>query len=312
MKKPISILIGLLLLSLLLTYVLIPTVIVIRKSTLVSNNQKGLVRSLSDSTGWKQWWPGLIEGEKLMLDEKVYRVTDHTFSTVMLDIHQKDKTVKSSLNIIALSTDSTKLQLVATMPASYNPYKRMTTYLLARAVSNDFAKILEAAKSYYNNSESIYGLDIRRESVKNPWLIFTTDSSRGYPSTEKIYGMIANLRKYIANNNALAVDSPMLNIDTNDSSLYLTKVAIPTDRKLPSAGNIQYRWMLEGGNILSAEVKGGNQKVNTGLQSVQRYVQDYELVAPAIPFYALLTNRQAQPDSSKWVTKIFYPIMYFK
>ena len=311
MKKMIIVLIGVLLLSCLLIYVLIPTVIIIRKSISIENNLNGLRRSLSDSTKWAQWWPGEISSNKKILDEKEYRLTDITFSSLLIDINRQKDTVKTSFNIIPLNNQSVTLEWGTKIYASYNPYIRLKTYLYAQAIGKDFSKVLKAAKTYYSNSESVYGLDIKRDTVKNSSLIFTIDSSQGYPSTEKIYSMLAELRKYIAYNNATIIDSPMLNINSTDSVNYITRVAIPTDRKLASNGKIQYRWMLGGGNILSAEIKGDNRKVDSALAMVEKYVQDYELVAPAKPFYSLVTNRLALKDSNSWVTKIYYPIMYF-
>ena len=32
-------------------------------------------------------------------------------------------------------------------------------------------------------------------------------------------------------------------------------------------------------------------------------------MSPAIPFESLITNRLEEPDTSKWVTKIYYPFL---
>jgi hypothetical protein len=42
---------------------------------------------------------------------------------------------------------------------------------------------------------------------------------------------------------------------------------------------------------------------------VQKYKDDYQRVSPAIPFYSLITDRLKEPDSSKWITKIYFPVM---
>ncbi len=312
MKKAILVLLGLLSLGIALIYIFIPSVIVVRKSIKVENNQYAIQRALADSSKWKAWWPEKVSNDQLILGDRAYRLADHSFSSVMLTITSSDRTLNSMLNSIAISRQAVTLDWMTELPATNNPYTRLKTYLFARTISSDFSKVLTAAQLYFSNSESVYGLNIKREIVKNPWLISTADSSNGYPSSEKVYNLFTILRAYIANNNALAVDSPMLNIRAIDSSLYAIRVAIPTDRKLPSSGKIEYRWMLEGGNILSAEITGVQKKVDTALDALDKYVQDYELVAPAIPFYSLQTNRLAEKDSSKWVTKIFYPIMYFK
>ena len=311
MKKPIFIVLALMLLGSLLTYVLIPTLIVVKKSIVVENNPKGLGRCLSDSSKWITWWPAKLNGNKKILNEKEYRLADKTFNSILIDVTKSNTTLKTSLNIIPLTTASVKLQWVAELKASYNPYQRLRTYLYAREIRDDFTTIFDAIKTYYSNSISVYGLDIKREIVQNSSLIYTTDSAKGYPSTEKIYSMLDQLRSYIQLHSAQATDSPMLNINTSDSITYFTRVAIPTNKKLESQGKIQYRMMLGGGNILCAQIKGGNEKVDSAFKIVQQYLQDYGLVAPAIPFYSLVSNRMAERDNNQWVTKIFYPVMYY-
>ncbi len=312
MKKLILSITGILLLLSLSTYIFIPKIIVVNKSVIIENNLQGLHRSLAESANWLKWWPEPVTENKKILNENVYSVTDHTYSSVLVEIKNENTLVKSSLNLIPLSTDSVKLELSAEIPGSYNPYKRLHAYFYATTLRKDFTKILNAAKDFYKSTEAVYGIDIRRDTVKNSSLVFTTDSSKGYPTSRKIYTMLEDIRKYIKSKNAQITDSPMLNIYTKDSIYYLTRVAIPTDRKLVSSGKIEYRWMLGGGNILSCEIKGSNKKIDSAFAMVEQYVEDYKLIAPAIPFYTLVTNRLNEKDSTRWITKIFYPIMYFK
>jgi hypothetical protein len=42
---------------------------------------------------------------------------------------------------------------------------------------------------------------------------------------------------------------------------------------------------------------------------MELYISDHERVPPAIPFLSLVTNRMLEPDSSKWITLIYYPVM---
>jgi hypothetical protein len=161
------------------------------------------------------------------------------------------------------------------------------------------------------STANLYGLDIRRELVKDSALISISDSSIGYPSSEKIYSIVDQLRQYIQKQGAVASDSAMLFTYTKDNLHYQVKVALPTSRRLPSKGKIEYRWMLGGGNILVTDVKGGPQTIDSAFAIVENYVQDHQLVAPAIAFYSLITNRLAEKDSTKWITRIYYPVMYY-
>ena len=62
------------------------------------------------------------------------------------------------------------------------------------------------------------------------------------------------------------------------------------------------------GNILVAEVKGDNARIDQCEQAMKYYVEDYQKSSPAISFQRLITNRLTEKDSTKWVTTINYPI----
>ncbi len=63
------------------------------------------------------------------------------------------------------------------------------------------------------------------------------------------------------------------------------------------------------GNILVTKVKGGTSIAAVAFEQIKKYADDYERHAPAIPFYSLITNRLKEPDTAKWVTKIYFPVM---
>jgi hypothetical protein len=63
-----------------------------------------------------------------------------------------------------------------------------------------------------------------------------------------------------------------------------------------------------GGNLLIADVKGGPNTVNDAFEEVRMYMKDHKLVAPAMPFESMVTDRYLEKDTAKWVTKIYYPI----
>jgi hypothetical protein len=182
-------------------------------------------------------------------------------------------------------------------------------FFTANKIKKGIPELLQSIKSYHSNTLNLYGYDIQKKSVVDSTLISTSKEIKGYPSTAVIYSLIDELKNYIQQQAANETGYPMLNIFTKDSITYLVKVAIPVDKKLPSSGNISYRWMLGGGNILITEVKGDNQEIQKAYTQIQQYISDYKRVAPAIPFESLVTDRRKQPDSSQWITKIYYPVM---
>ncbi len=62
------------------------------------------------------------------------------------------------------------------------------------------------------------------------------------------------------------------------------------------------------GKILVTEITGGKNEITAAFAKLKTYMEDNRLVAPAIPFEMFVTNRVEQTDSTKWITKIYYPI----
>ncbi len=295
-----------------LLFIFIPNTIVVNKSIMIGNNVKGLKRALSANENWHKWWPGTADGKDLLFSNNSYSVNDIAFSSVFITIKHNNLDTKSSITFIPVTTDSTKLDWEIQLPTSLNPIKRLQTYFFSGSLQKDIPMLLTNIKSYYSSTAQLYDLDIRRENVKDSTMISTFDSTRGYPSTEKIYSQIDKLREYIGSQQAFATDSPMLNTFSKDNRIFFTRVAFPTNKTLPSKGDIAFRKMLYGGNILTAVVTGPPNKADSAIGIMENYLSDYELASPAIPFYSLVTNRMAEKDSTKWITKIYYPVMYFK
>lgn len=296
-------------------YVFIPTIVTVNKTAAINNNPKGIYRALTNSSEWYKWWPGTYDSAKgaLKLNDNIYRYKGFTSSSVMVNIENPLFTVPANVLIIPNEMRSQNIYWGVAIPTSFNPFKRLQVYMAAKSLKKDIQSILAAAEKFYADTANLYGgIKIRRDFVKDSSLVFTYDTSAGYPSSEKIYSLVNELRNYITVFSAKAVDSPMLNIYTADNRHYLTKVAIPTNKPLPSAGKISYKWMLARGNILTADIQGDSKKVEQAFTAVDNYVHDFELASPAIPFYKLITNRLAEKDSTKWKTRIYYPVMYYK
>ena len=121
--------------------------------------------------------------------------------------------------------------------------------------------------------------------------------------------MLDKLKNYSTKQGAKQSGHPMLNVYTVDSISFLVKVALPVNKKLKDEGSIKYKWMLGGGKILISDVTGETSKVDHAIKQLEYYLLDYNRVAPAIPFMSLITDRSKELDSTKWITRIYYPVM---
>jgi hypothetical protein len=125
---------------------------------------------------------------------------------------------------------------------------------------------------------------------------------------QEIDAMIQDLKKYIVQNNAIEKNSPMLNVLKLDSSHYEAMSAIPVDKALPRTNEFAPKFLLKGGNVLEAQVQGGPTTIENGLQEIEKFRSDYKYTSPAIPYQLLVTDRLKETDTTKWTTKLCYPV----
>jgi hypothetical protein len=313
MKKWFAGLLIIGLLSLASLYVFIPSVVSLKSTTSIKVTQQGLYRMLLDKNNVQKWWPGneskAAADGKLSLGGYNYTIYNNNISLMPVHITGNETALKTSLYIISLQTDSVQLAWAGSMITSYNPVKRFFAWQKAKKINSDMKSILQKMQSFYSVNENIYGIKVEKALVTDSVLISTGADSKGYPDTKFIYTLISKLKTYAAANNAKQSGFPMLNIDTKDSIIFNVRVALPVDKTLPGAGDIAQKRMLGNGNILVSQVKGGVAVTTTALEQILKYSLDYQRVAPAIPFFSLITDRTMEPDSSKWITKVYCPVM---
>jgi hypothetical protein len=290
-------------------YLFIPNVIKLKSSAGINTTRTGLNRMLLDKTNVAKWWPGKISNDSFYLNDFVYTIRNSNITVMPIFIADKKVKISTSLFLIEIRTDFTNLEWVGAMASSYNPIKRIAACFKAKKIEADMQTILNKMEAFYKLPENIYGFEIKKELVMDSTLIQTSATSKGHPTNEFIYNLVDKLSKYAANNNAKKTGYPMLNINETDSVNFEVKVAIPVDKPLPNSGDILQKRMLGRGNILVTEVKGGNEMAKKAIVQMKKYADDYKRMAPAIPFYSLITDRLKETDSTKWITKIYYPVM---
>lgn len=312
MKKWILISLVLLALALGAIYLFIPSKLKISQNLRIEANKEGLYRKLSQPASWAEWWPGSKTMEATgawELDGGLFQPLEQKMLSLSILLKEGSVETTAELTLIAIKTDSSLLHIETSFPASNNPFSRVAAYLKAVKIKKHFASMLQAINKNYSSVAKLYGYDIRKEKVVDSNLVFIATQLKSLPSTEQVYTMVKKLKDYILSQKAGATGNPMLNVFTRDSLSFDVRVAIPVDRRLPDAGEIHYKWMLGGGNILITEVKGGPEEIKKAYNQVNHYITDYKRLAPAIPFESMVTDRTVEKDSNQWITRIYYPVI---
>ena len=305
MKKILITLVLLLVLVLAAVYLFIPGKIKIETSISLNAALPGVSRSLMDENNWKKWWPG---ESVFNYNKQTYSIRSKISSVLNIDIYSGKDTVTSRLVLVPIENDTMTIGWHAELMTSSNPFTRFSQYRHAKATKKNMNKILQSMKAFLEKTKNIYGFEIKETLVTDSVLISVRRSFEHYPNVQEIDAMIQDLKKYIVLNNAIEKNSPMLNVLKLDSSHYEAMSAIPVDKALPRTNEFAPKFLLKGGNVLEAQVQGGPTTIENGLQEIEKFRSDYKYTSPAIPYQLLVTDRLKETDTTKWTTKLYYPV----
>ena len=291
-------------------YIWIPARIMVHSSTGIGFKRAGFERIMMDEKNWIRWWPKENPGQQeLLYKGRTYVIQEKKLTSFEIVITDPKKQIGSSLNIFYANKDSAILEWSGVVETSLNPIKRIQQFRESKKLKQDLQDLLTRTRDFFSDTRNIYGTLIREALVEDSVLAFTEETTNAYPSTEFIYSMINRLKNELKQKGVKEAGFPMLNISGPDNRSWLVKIAIPVDRELPAFQQISFKRMLKRGNILVTEVRGGPWQQEQAFNQVEIYMRDHERLAPAIPYYSLVTDRMSEPDSSKWVTRIYYPVM---
>jgi hypothetical protein len=309
----IAVIVSLLLL-LLTGYALIPRKLAVSSATSFGANRDGVYRFLINDSNWQKWWPGKISSVAKGSFQFTYKgiglqIQKIFYDVIQLKLGDNDFSSTGFLKIVPYSIDSIAVELSTELVSGANPFSRISGYFRAKKIKHTMDDIVLAIREYTGNLKNIYGVLVKKEKVQYQHLLSANRSFSYYPRTADIYAMIDEVRNYINKSGAQEIFSPMLNIKMVDSTNYLVQVAVPVDRELPQEEGIDSKWMMKGGNILEGEVTGGQKQIDEAAKQIEIYIGDYQRTIIAIPFQMLITDRRKEPDSTKWITRIYYPVV---
>lgn len=290
-------------------YFLIPAIQNTSYQTVADCPQTAAARKIIDIKKWKLWWPGQTINDT----SYTYQSYTYTIGKVRLDgiemiISNNNSSVKGFFQIGYIGQDSTRFNLTCKNSFSTNPVKRFAQYFQVEGFQNNAISLLENIQKYFDNQENIYGLNIITEKMVESSFISLKNTFDHYPTTEEIYSKIELVKDFVKKTNGEEGGFPMAHVENIGEKNFELMVAVPTKHELPGNDKFQLKRMHTG-YVLTAKVKGGNYAIINGEKELANYKTDYRLNSPAIPFQSLITNRLQESDTTKWITKLYYPVL---
>src|SRR5690606_8751103 len=305
MKRWIVFILLLILVVMAIFYLLIPSRLSFKNSVTVLATQPAVSRHLGNPMQWSAWWHG---DTPFTYDDQQYTIHPLTLDATNVVITHNNDSLSGIIKLYPLSTDTISVQWEFAKQTSADPIQRVKDYFFVKHTRKQMNEIMESMKEFMGSPRNLYGFEVEQTTVTDTLLVAIKTWIDHYPNTNDVYKLVERLRNYIRNEGAEEVNQPMLNILQIDSTHYQYMVAIPVNKVLPGEGEIQMKRMIPG-NILVTEIRGGEASIDAAFHSFDNLVKDYKRKSPAIPFQLLITNRQEVRDTSKWITKLYYPVI---
>jgi len=287
-------------------YIAIPSTLTVSKVEKMNCNTAAAGRVVN--TKWQQLFRQhndsnfINKGYTYIFSKKLKNAAD-------IIVNYNDNLYATTLVLIPLSRDSCIVHWQTTVATGANPFGRISAYKRAIALKENMNESLNQLKLFLEKTSNVYGYNITPTTLTDTVLISTKRLSKTYPATTEVYNIVHELQGFIHANSAIETNYPMLNVTKTDSG-YITMVGIPINKELPASGDIYPKHLAPmKDKTLTADVTGGEATVKQAYQQIELYMQDHSLRSPVIPFELMITDRSKEKDTSKWKTKIYYPII---
>ena len=299
------------------TYIFIPGTIQITSSAVMQASENGTERIIMNKETWSSWWNYNLKDSlskvptknlvNYSLNGDSFEITELLYKAAKINIKHNSQTLSTKMILVPLNVDSTGVQWSYTIKSSLNPYERISQYLDASKVKNNMDQVLVHVKDYLQRDENIYGIHITRESTKDTTLVLTKVILASQPTTKDIYNAINQLQQFAKSNNAIPTGNPIYHIDPKENNKYQLMCALPISHPIKPNAKFSNISMVKG-SFMVTEVIGGEATLNNAAKKMQQYFNDYHRVTMAINFTMLVSDRMYQTDTSKWISRLYYPV----
>ncbi|WP_295716301.1 hypothetical protein [Mucilaginibacter sp.] len=289
-------------------YLIIPSTLTINNQVNIDASDAIAAKFLTHSKQWEKWWPGTrVDNNQFDYGDIHFYISQTTNGGAHVTLQKGNMKLNSEISYLA-DDFAVKITWHTELQNSLNPVQRVENYLNAQALKTKTAEILKHLKLFLEDKNNAYGYKIYINKIKDPYLLTTTTSSANYPSIQTIYEKVDDLKAQAKTKGVMLTNFPILNVTKIANKEYQITVAIPINKTIKPDQKSFMNNLVLGGNLLVMDVKGGPNTISDAFGAVKAYMKDHNLTSPAMPFESLITDRSAEKDTSKWVTKIYYPI----
>ncbi|MCY7292348.1 MAG: hypothetical protein LH615_09225 [Ferruginibacter sp.] len=296
------------------SFIFIPDTLVVSKVIYVESSDRIVYDYLLTNKNKTKWWPENLDQDLKSSDSTSFnyqktnfKFFDAKFNSNQVIISKGDNVFSGTISSFFESKNSLKIVWRVSLKNNLNPIKRILNFYKATIIKKEITTLLEQFGNFVIKTENVYGLKIERTIVKDTLLLTTNKTLDHYPTINETYALVNNLEVFAKSNSAEITNSPMFNVVKTFEGTYNLTIALPVNKPIKEKYGYFVNKMFPG-NILKVEIMGGKNRIENGFLQLKNYMNDFKLTSPAMPFEMIITNRNLERDTNKWVTELYYPI----
>jgi hypothetical protein len=237
-----------------------------------------------------------------------YHIIGKSYNNTQIALEYNKETTIVNLAVAGFNHDSIKVICQYNDKASMNPFARISRYNRAVYIKQNIKDVMQKLQQFLEKTSNIYGYNIISTMVKDTALMSTKTYLNHAPTTEDIYSLVNQLRTHIKEQKGAIINAPMLNVTKETETSYKVMVAMPVIHTVAETNTIQLKRMVIGRILESDSIKGGPATIAHSFKMFEKYFADFKHTSPAIPYQQLITDREKETDTTKWITRFYYPI----
>lgn len=294
-----------------LFYFLIPSTIKISNFVVSNTHELTATRLLNDPSLFvKSMGPNYDSNQHKMIVENIEFTPKAALSNLIeIDVDTKAIQIKSFVTANGVTKETAAIHWFAEMKTSWNPIQRWKDYQEAIKIKKATAQLLNQLNAFVEKPVNIYGWDIKEITLKDTTLISTKFISKQLPTNAQIYAAADALTLYLNGFHKQAANDPMVTVLENPTNDYTVMVGLSFNGSIPETADYRIKRMPTNGKMYVADIIGGPATIKNGYAALKTYLLDSKRPSPAVPFELLKSDRRRVTDTSKWETRIYYPVM---
>lgn len=305
MLKRIKALIALVLIILLVLisiYSFIPNIFYIRGKESVHTIDQSLYTTLRKLKQTAEKKPDQLPE---LLKTTSFTITEISYPHFI--IQSKVQEGKGILEIIPTQNiDSTILEWEWMISTGYNPISRLRIFFNTQQLKDSISQYTKNLAFYASQTENTYGLKIESANIQDTLIATVSNELISKPTTVMICELIERLQQELYKS-ALKNTGTIMLSHRYEGGRYIVMAGSPILERPPSPSTLKIK-KINPSKLLFGIVQGGPSSIQQGYMNLKRYIMDRNIEEAAISYEIPLTNRCTEKDTSKWRTKICYPV----